>query len=82
MGGKAKSGTHLAAAIQVLPFFLEHTTNSGAIYLKFHPQRGVLQKRKKKINTCFPAPFVSLSAQIVIELEFLVILPLLTGTNV
>ena len=80
MGDEAKSGTHLAVAIQVLTFFLEDTTIPGAITFKFHPQWGC--PSKKKVITCFAAAFVSLSAQIVIELEFCVIIPLLTGTNV
>ena len=81
MGDEAKSGTHLAAAILALTFFfwsippfrVQFTLNSIL-------NGGVLQK--KKVNTCFAAPFVSLSAKIVIELEFLVIMSLLTGINV
>ena len=47
MGDEAKSGTHLAVAIQVLTFFfLEHTTISGAIYLKFHLQWRCTPKKK------------------------------------
>ena len=81
MGDEAKSGTHLAEANQVLTFsFLELIIISGAIYLKFHPQRGCPQK--KKVYTCFAAPFMSFSAQIVIKLEFLAIMLLLTGTHV
>ena len=58
MSGKAKSGTHFEAAIQVLTFFLEHTANSGTIYLKFHLQWGCSPKKKKKrVNTCFSATF-------------------------
>ena len=48
---------------------------------KFHSKLGVLQK-KRPSSILFAAPFVSYPAQVVIELEFVVILPLLTGTNV
>ena len=80
MADDTKSGTHLAEAKKVLTFFFEHPATLGAIYSEFHPHWVVLHK--KKVNTCFAAAFVSISAQIIMELEFLVMMPLFTRTNI
>ena len=80
MGDEAESGAHLAVAIQVLTFFFWRTPPFRTHFTLNSTHDGV--SSKKKVNTCFAAPFVSLTAQIVIEPEFRVVMPLLTGTNV
>ena len=80
MGDEEKFGTHLAAVIQVLTFSFGAHHHFECNLFEIPTTMGV--SSKKKVNTYFAAPFVSLSAQTVIKLEFHVIIPLLTGTKV
>ena len=77
----AKSGTHIAEAKIGADLFFGAHCQFECNSPKIPPTMG-LSSRKRKVITCFAAPFVSLSAQIVNELEFYEIMPLLTGTNV
>ena len=71
MGGEAKSGVHLAVAIQVLTFYFWRTPPFWAQFTLNSTHNE--ESSKKKGQHCFAAPFVSPTAQIVIEPGFRVV---------